>query len=196
MFLTTQSVNKISQNLYLKHWIRFIYWKESKEWKIPPWATSLVCLEEKELWQVELCERSRKLWHVVEISTARNTLASQRTENDSCELKIDLLSSSIKYPPYIMYNFINNIKSPLSLELLSKPFLIQNICCTIFLQQRKNDGSALVSSWRSLSGFNSGSSTLYLEAIDWMKQVPTSFIWASFWNIYHELWILLISNYM
>lgn len=65
-----------------------------------------------------------------------------------------------------MYNFINNIKSPLSLELLSKPFLIQNICCTIFLQQRKNDGSALVSSWRSLSAFNSGSSTLYLEAID------------------------------
>lgn len=186
----------MSQNLYLKPWIRFIYWKESKEWKIPPWATSLMHLEEKEFWQVEFCERSRKFWHVVEISTARSTLTLQRAENDSCGLNIDLLFSSIKYPRCIMYNFINNIKSPLSLELLSKPFLIQNICCRIFVQQRKNDGSALVSTWSLLSGFNSGSSTLYLKAIDWMKQVPTSFIWTSFWKIYHELRLLLISNCM
>lgn len=74
--------------------------------------------------------------YMFEISCAGNSFAPQGTGNDSCGLKIDLLSSCLKYHLYIIYNFINSLKSPLSLELLSKYLLIRNIYCTVFVRER------------------------------------------------------------
>lgn len=75
--------------------------------------------------------------HMVDISCAGNSFVPQSTGNDNCGLKIDLLSSCIKYHLYIIYNFIKSLKSPLSLELLSKSLLIRNIYCTIHCSAEK-----------------------------------------------------------
>lgn len=79
-----------------------------------------------------------KLQHMVEISNAGNSFTPQGTGNNSCRLKIELLSSGIKYHLNMIYNFINSIKYPLSSDLLSEPFLVRNTCCTILCSAEKD----------------------------------------------------------